>query len=59
MSPSRYLGSLSSIARRVRQRALVIFNLCEIGGIKPSAALVAFEEVVSLVERWSTDAFAP
>jgi hypothetical protein len=50
---------LSSIARRVRQRALVIFNPCEIAGIKPSAALVAFEEVVSLVERWSTDALAP
>ena len=50
---------LRPITRRMRQRAFVILNPCQIAGIKPSAALVAFEEVVSLVERWSTDAFAP
>jgi len=47
--PDRAL--LRLIARRMRQRALVILNPCQIARIKPSAALVAFEEVFSLVKR--------
>jgi hypothetical protein len=44
--------------RWVRQRSFAILNPCEVAGIKPSAALVAFEEVLSLVKRWSPDALA-
>jgi hypothetical protein len=42
----------------MRQHAFVILNPCQIASIKPSAALVAAEIVLALVERRST-AFAP
>jgi hypothetical protein len=46
------------ITRRMRQRAFVILNPCQIAGIKSSAALVAAEIVLALVERRSTDMHA-
>jgi hypothetical protein len=49
---------LRPITRRMRQRAFVILNPCQIAGIKPSAALVAAEIVLALVERRSTDTHA-
>jgi hypothetical protein len=57
-SGQRRFGALSLILRRVRQRSLVIVDPSEIAGIKPSAALVAFEEVLALVQRRSADALA-
>jgi hypothetical protein len=49
---------MHSIARRMRQRAFVILNPCEIAGIKSSTALVAFEKVVSLIEQRTADALS-
>jgi hypothetical protein len=42
----------------MRQRAFVIHNTCEIARINQPPPLVAFEEVLALVERWSVDALA-
>jgi hypothetical protein len=41
---------LCPILRRVRQRALVVFNPSQIAGIKPSATLVAFEEILAFIK---------
>src|SRR5580692_4669801 len=49
---------LHLIHRRMRQRGLMILNPSQIAGIKPAAALVAFEEVLTLAERHTADALA-
>jgi hypothetical protein len=49
---------LHLIHRRMRQRGLMILNPSQIAGIKPAAALVAFEEVLTLAERRTADALA-
>jgi hypothetical protein len=49
---------LRSILHRVRQRTVMILNPPEIAGIKPAAALFAFEVILGLVQRRSTDTLA-
>jgi hypothetical protein len=52
------IALLRLIARRMRQRFLVIENRSEIAHIEPTAAGFAFVKMLSLVDRLRADALA-